>query len=155
VAKRYRFTGENPPPKLWRRYPNWQYALDEEDIPDQDETTIRPADNQQTIDEYVCLTAGDAVLASGRTVPALLALDSGESYSVDVYPDPTQDDWWMLRFDAPYNKWFAMNDDQFLQRPCILPVPLDKPGVFPLRVTSRLPLDSSGEPIVIEVDRPG
>jgi hypothetical protein len=48
-----RFTGEWPPQSLWSKYPNWEYALDEEDEPGQDETTLRPSENQSNIDDDV------------------------------------------------------------------------------------------------------
>src|SRR5262245_52114629 len=53
MEERLRFTGENPPLSLWARFPNWQNAIEEETFPGQDETTLRPADNQQTIDDEV------------------------------------------------------------------------------------------------------
>jgi hypothetical protein len=48
---RLQFTGENPPVRLWPRFPNRQNANQEEGLPGQDETTRRPADNQETIDD--------------------------------------------------------------------------------------------------------
>ena len=49
-----------------------------------------PADNQQTIDDEVSFTAGDAVLANGQIVPAMLGVLSGELGWVYVYPDSSQ-----------------------------------------------------------------
>ena len=66
MEERLRFTGNNPPVGLWPRYPNWQNAYDEEGVPGQDETTLRPADNQQVIDDDVSFSAGDAALANGQ-----------------------------------------------------------------------------------------
>jgi hypothetical protein len=152
--ERLRFTGENPPPSLWARFPNWQNAYEEEGLPDQDETTLRPADNQLTIDDEVSFTAGDAVLASGQTVPSLLGVLCSEVGWVYVYPKPEQDECWVLRFDVPSGRWVAMNDDWFLESPGTLRVPLDDPALFPVRVSSRLPLERSGEIIAIEIGEP-
>lgn len=152
MEERFRFTGEDPPYRLWGRFPNWQNAFGEEDLSNQDETTLRPADNQETIDDDVTYTAGDAVFASGQICPALLCVQSGEVGWINVYPDAQQMECWIVRFDVPNAKWVAMNDDWFLEEGVILRVPLDDPDVFPLRVTSRLPLQRSGELIVIDIE---
>ncbi len=84
VEERLRFTGQAPPPGLLERYPNWQNAYEEEGMPEQDETTLRPADNQSTIDDIVSCTAGDAIFASGQRLPALLVVLCGELAVVNV-----------------------------------------------------------------------
>jgi hypothetical protein len=155
VEERLRFAGENPPIRLWTRYPNWRNAIEEEGLPGQDETTLRPADNQQSIDDDVNFTAGDAVRANGQRVPAMLGLLSGELGWVYVYPDPSEDTCWMLSFHMPSQRWVAMNDDLFLQGDGLTRVPVGNSGVFPLRVTSRLPLDRTGEIIAAEIEVPG
>lgn len=154
MEERLRFTGDNPPVHLWTRFPNWQNAYEEEDLPGQDETTLRPADNQQTIDDDVTFTAGDAVLANGDSVPAMLGVLLGELCSVCIYPDLSENMCWALQFHVPSKRWVAMNDDWFLQADGIMPVPVGNPAVFPLRVTSRLPLQPTGETIAIEIDDP-
>ena len=150
----FRFTGENPPPHLWVRYPNWQYALEEETEEGQDETTLRPADNQQTIDDDVAFTAGDALLSNGTSLSALLGVLSGELGWIYVYPDAQRDECWVLRYDVPSSQWVAMNDDWFVQGEGILLVPLEGDGVFPLRVTSRLPLQQTGQSIDMPIEKP-
>jgi hypothetical protein len=154
VAENLRFTGENPPPSLWDRFPNWQNAYEEEGILGQDETTLRPADNQRAIDDEVTFTAGDASFASGPTVPALLGVISGELGWIYVYPNPDEDLCWILSFDVPSNQWTAINEDWFLEGGGILPAPLDDPTVFPMMVSSRLPLESSGDTIKAEINNP-
>jgi hypothetical protein len=151
MEERLRFTGENPPPSLWHRFPNWQNAYEEEGLPGQDETTLRPADNQQTIDDDVSVTAGDAMFASGQSAPALLGVLCSELDWVYVYPEPKQDNCWVLRFDVPSRRCVAMNEDWFLQVRGILRVPVEDPEVFPLRITSRLPVHRSGNIIVVEI----
>lgn len=146
-----RITGQNPPLHLWDRFPNWQNAYEEETLDDQDETTLRPADNQQAIDDDVSFAAGEAVLAGGQKLPALLALVTGEIDYVYAYPNPSRDECWVLRSDLEGENWVAMNEDWFLEIQGILPVPLQTPGLFPMRVISRLPLASTGRVIDIEI----
>jgi hypothetical protein len=148
-----RFTGANPPPSIWPRYPNWENAWDEEGVRGQDETTLRPAENQQTIDKKMTFTAGDAHLKDGRILPALLIMVSGEIGWANVYADAKRDLTWMLRFDDPSGRWVAMNDDWFVGGKS-LRVPLDEPGVFPLRLKSRLPLESTGKAIDLVIKKP-
>jgi len=155
VEERLRFTGENPPVGLWPRFPNWQNAYEEEGFPDQDETTLRPADNQETIDDDVSFTAGDAVLANGQIVPAMLGVLSCELGWIYVYPDPSLDVCWVLSFHVPSQRWTAMNDVWFLQGDGLVRVPVENSSVFPIRVTSRLPLQRKGEIITLEIESPG
>lgn len=140
---------------LWPRFPNWQNAYEEEGFPDQDETTLRPADNQETIDDDVTFTAGDALLANGQTVPAMLSMLSCELGWIYVYPYPSKDICWVLSFHVPSQRWTAMNDDWFLQSGGLVRVPVENSSVFPIRVTSRLPLQRTGEIIALEIESPG
>jgi hypothetical protein len=151
MEERFRFTGENPPPSLWARFPNWQNAYEEEGLPGQDETTLRPADNQQTIDDDVSFTAGDVIFANGQPARALLGLLCGELDWVYVYPRPEQDECWVLGYDVPSQRWVAKNEDWFLRGKGILRTPVEDLGVFPLRIVSRLPLQRSGRIIVVEI----
>jgi hypothetical protein len=154
MEERFRFTGQSPPPNLLGRFPNWQNAYDEEGMPDQDESTIRPADNQCTIDDEVSCTAGDAILASGQKLPALLEVQGGELWTVYVYPEPPSPKAWAMSFHTPSQRWVAMNEKWDLQGEEALPVPLDDPGIFPIRVSSRLPLEGSSDKIRVEIAKP-
>ncbi len=51
-----RFTGEWPPRSLWPERPNWEHALNEEGLPDHDETTLRPSPERETIGPDVAFT---------------------------------------------------------------------------------------------------
>ena len=125
-------------------------------LPDQDETTLRPADNQQVIDDDVSLSAADAELADGTRLPALLSLIAGEVGLVFGYADARRDLCWVLRYNVPTRRWMAMNEDWFLRGdPALVPVPLDRPGTFPMRISSRLPLAATGRPIVVDIPHPG
>ena len=79
-----RFTGENPPPELLSEYPNWENAYDEEGVEGQDETTLRPAENQSVIEEYTSFAAAEVVLNSGQKCPALIYMIE-ETAGLDVY----------------------------------------------------------------------
>lgn len=151
MEERFRFTGENPPPKLWRRFPNWQNAYEEETLDEQDETTLRPADNQESIDDEVSLTAGDVTFANGLSASALLEVLCGEVSAVHVYPDPSQERCWIVTFHVPSNRWQAENDDWFLKTPGVLRVPVGNADLFPMRVTSRLVVQRSGEKIEFQI----
>ena len=153
MQDRLRFTGENPPPSLWLRYPNWQIAYEEEGFPGQDESTLRPADNQELIDQDVNWTAGDVVYSDGRKFAAFLAIIDGETCCVvNVYPQYDRNMFWSLACNA--SEWVACNGDWSLEADWYLAVPLDEPGIFPLRVTSRLRLKISGMPISLEIELP-
>jgi hypothetical protein len=149
-----RITGENPPLRLWQRFPNWQNAYDEEGLPDQDETTLRPSDNQRTIDPEVTFTAGDARLSHGRQVPALICLAFGELDQVYIYPDPEADECWLVSVDPLSGRWKAMNHDWLLQAEGMLRVPLGDSSIFPLELTSRLPLEQTGKAIAVLIEDP-
>ena len=151
MEEHFRFTGENPPRTLWCRFPNWQNAYEEETLPDQDETTLRPANNQETIDDDISFTAGDVTFANGQSAPALLEVLCGELSSVHAYPDPQQEKCWILTFHGPWNRWRAKNDDWFLQIGSILRVPVENVDLFPMRVTSRLVLQQSGQIIEAQI----
>jgi hypothetical protein len=154
MEEHLRFTGENPPLRLWTQYPNWQNAYDEEGLPDQDETTLRPSDNQHTIDDDVSFTAGIAVLANGQSVPALLGMVAGNLDAVYVYPAPPAERCWLLSADPLSRRWIAMNQDWLLQAGDMLRVPVGDTSVFPLRVRSRLPLLRTHEAIAVEIRDP-
>ena len=40
--QKLRYTGCLPPPEVLAEFANWVFAVDEEDVEGQDETTIRP-----------------------------------------------------------------------------------------------------------------
>jgi hypothetical protein len=61
----------------------------------------------------------------------------------------------MLSFHVTSRRWKAMNDDWFLQSGGVERVPVGNSAVFPMRVTSRLPIKRSGETIEQEIEDPG
>jgi hypothetical protein len=63
-------TGRRPSAAQLRKWPNWRHCLDEEDEEGQDETTIRPDDEQAVIGPETTGTALEASSADGRRFPA-------------------------------------------------------------------------------------
>jgi hypothetical protein len=49
MPKPLRYTGDWPPPNVLSQYSNWVFAYDEEGEDDQDETTVRPEEQQSFI----------------------------------------------------------------------------------------------------------
>jgi hypothetical protein len=71
-----RFTDGLPPVKCWRAIPNWKHALDGEGRSGQDETTIKPCKEQESIPENADYTTGETWLPDGQVVPAFIAVGS-------------------------------------------------------------------------------
>ncbi len=143
MSKKLRFTGEWPPPNLWGKFPNWEYALDEEGEPGQDETTLRPAKEQKVISGYLALTTGEATLGDGRKVPALVELLGGtpgavvlflENGLLRIHEEVENEKW------APYlENWLPATKRHYLE---VLP---NDSRVFPLRFVTTLPRKPGGE----------
>lgn len=82
-----RFTGTLPTKRAVERFPNWVLALDEEGEPGQDETTLRPDDEQGRISkETVCA----AVAAEGPDGKRQLGMLYGY---LDLWRGPEHADW--------------------------------------------------------------
>ncbi|MBV9851882.1 MAG: hypothetical protein JO250_19620 [Armatimonadetes bacterium] len=148
MVEKLRFTGDWPPQQYLNQYPNWSNAWDEEEEEDQDETTLRPSDEQGYIDEETAFTVADATLADGRTFLAIVQVDYGDPQEIDVFEAESP---WRLRFSLPDQKWVP-----FVQS--WLPMPQRMPSVspndshiFPLRVVSRLPKTPGGAPVDIRI----
>jgi hypothetical protein len=153
MIKLYRFTGEWPPLKVWLEYPNWQNALDEEEIEGQDETTLRPSDIQEFIDEDTAFTAGDASLANGESLPALLGMGDNRIDSVDVFV--TADHTWRVYWDYQANNWSPFVEDWLPEHERSPSVSLNDSELFPLTVCSRLPRAKNGKPYRLTIHADG
>jgi hypothetical protein len=142
-----RFTGEDPPLELWDEYPNWTNAWDEEGEDGQDETTLRPDAEQTFISGDTTFTAAQAILADGRSYPALAVIGNGELWSFNVYEgsDP-----WYYRHNNPENRWepYAMPWLDEKDRPPV--VSHDDAKIFPLKLALRLPWAKGEAPAVYE-----
>jgi hypothetical protein len=149
---RWRFTGENPPPELLVRYPNWEYALDEEEVEGQDETTLKPEEQQKVIGEFTAFTGGVATLADGRELPALIETISGEVWGFQVYDSEGV---WRLTYE-PNSKWWQPYVESWLpvEQRCHS-VSLADERLFPLRVRSTLPRQATNKPWEVTINRAG
>ena len=146
MGKKLRFTGDAPPIHLWEQFPNWEYALDEEGEEGQDETTLRPAANQTSIDEHAAFTAGTATLADGTDLPALLEIlqypESCEGVNVFIGPS----DAWRLKRDSRSHCWSPFEETWLPPKERRPAVSMGDPKIFPLKIRSRLPVRASCEP---------
>jgi hypothetical protein len=144
-----RFTGEWPPQSLWERYPNWEYALDEEGELGQDETTLRPSEEQSRVSGNVAFTVGIVVRADGSRLPALLEMISGELSGINVFT--SESDSWSVRLLGRPASWKCITNDWLPSEergPVVSP---DDTRVFPLHVESHLPLERSGARLAITI----
>lgn len=120
--KKRRFTGSWPPISMLEAIPNWVYALDEETRSGQDETTIKPANNQRTIDYKIAFTAGEAWFPDGQVLSCLIGLDEGEPFSVICFGDTT---FWQVTLPPEGSM-------------PIIAITAEQITRFPVRVVSRL-----------------
>jgi hypothetical protein len=85
--RKLRFTGTLPTKLAVERFPNWTLALDEEGLPGQDETTLRPGDDQEKISSD---TIGTAVVVVGPDGKQQLGLLYGY---LNLWRGPEHADW--------------------------------------------------------------
>lgn len=138
-----RFSGEWPPPDLWKQYPNWEPALEEEGEPDQDETTLRPSDEQRFVID-AGFTAGEVEQANRQRLPALLSM-SGEVDGVTAFTSE-RGGWSIQRLGKPA-RWVCTIEDWLPEAERSPSVSLEDPLVFPLRVRTLLPARETGKPL--------
>lgn len=140
MSDHVRITGDNPSPSLLEQYPNWENAFDEEDVEGQDETTLRPSEDQSVIGEFVSFTAATVWLNSGQQCPAIIELAD----HVDGVQFYLEGKWyrivrWVARtgdFDRwePYVEHWLPEEERDSPR-----FFLADTRFFPLRFESRLP----------------
>jgi hypothetical protein len=150
---RLRFTGEWPPQVLWAELPNWGYALDEEHVEGQDETTLRPAAVQDRITDDVAFTVGSVRCANDVQFPALLEVCLQRADGVTAFPASAKP-WRIVRLGRPARwtsfeqSWLPEDERGFA------PVSLSDSAISPVLVESRLPT-SKGQTIRILVHGDG
>lgn len=148
MPKPLRYTGDWPPPEVLREHPNWVCAWDEEDEEGQDETTLKPEDEQSVITSDTIHTAGDVHLADGRAFPAIISLPSGAPECFD-YHDGAE--WIRCRQDYQTKRWVA-HDQSWLPPEKRMPtVDFADSCTFPLRLSTRLPHSETGAPVRLEI----
>jgi hypothetical protein len=149
---RLRFTGQNPPPELWREYPNWRNAYEEEGMEGQDETTLMPDEVQTHIGESTSFTAGVARLHDGREFPAFLSLGRAGIDGCEVHQTSAP---WRIYFSYPDKRWVPFRAEWLPvgQRPHS--VSLEDDAVFPLEIVMAVPWRQGGKRAAYRVEKDG
>ena len=164
ARRKLRFN-QTPPIELWRTYPLWEYCIDEEGVPGQDEGTLRPSDapnwNLRFDHSAPCgdlaFVCGEATLADGTRLPTLLSFYGAPIVGKDAGPEilqiyvapPRVDDgsYWTLRFERIVGRWVVpprgqADDDLVRGRYPSFTKPffdLENSALFPLQVTTFAP----------------
>jgi hypothetical protein len=152
MARRYRYTGDFPPPEVLAQFSNWDFALDEEDEEGQDETTIKPEDEQSFITEWTAYTIADAFLPGGMRLAALVEFLSGQVGGVNVFEAP---EWWRVVFDWPSQTWQPFVEDWLPLADRGTSVELSDARLFPLKIATKLPLGRGGQSWRMEIRSDG
>ena len=152
MAHAYRYTGDFPPAEVLARFPNWDYALDEEGEDGQDETTIKPEDEQSFITEWTAFTAADAFSPGGTKFVALVELVGGDVGGVTVFEASES---WRVLFDLTSQTWQPFVEDWLPEADRCRSVELSDKRFFPLRVVTKLPLGNGGQPWRMEIHPDG
>jgi hypothetical protein len=134
MAKPLRYTGCWPPVDILDEYPKWVLATDEEGEPDQDETTIKPENQQAFISDETDFSVAFVSLANGTTARGVLSFINGKVDAVDVFDGR---DWWRIRSER--GGWISFADTWVPAEQRRPSVSLSDENLFPAQVNSRLP----------------
>ena len=146
-----RFTGENPPLEYLEQFPNWSNAYDEEGDDDQDETTLKPHEQQNFIDDHVSFTTADLKTANGAKYVALLEVIAGVPCALDVYDNES---WILQNRNYPIDQWRSLREPWLPEDLKTKEILFDDTSIFPLQVRSRLPR-TNGENIHFQIEMNG
>lgn len=150
MAKKHRYTGDWPPIDVLKEIPNWEYALDEEGTPGQDETTLRPQSTQSAITNDTVATAATVVQADGSRRMGIVSLYDGKIDGVDVLIDDTT--CWRVNKQPngwePYVETWLSEEERNL-----MSVSITDATIFPITVTTLLPLKSTGKALIVRAGR--
>jgi hypothetical protein len=135
MAKPLRYTGCWPPVEILDEYPNWVFATDEESEPDQDETTIRPENQQSFISSETDYTAATVTLANGTRTRGILSFLDGKLDTLDVFDGR---DWWRVTNDLEQRRWSPYVENWLPQQQRRPTVSLADADIFPVHVETRL-----------------
>jgi len=147
-----RYTKDWPPLEVFRDYPNWTFALDEEALEGQDETTLRPEREQRFITGDTAATSGDALFADGRSYLAIITLLKKAPISVDVFETAGP---WRVRHESRTDRWFPHIETWIPESERMRHVAMSDSRIFPLRVVTRLPYERGGAPYTLEIQLNG
>jgi hypothetical protein len=147
-----RFTGENPPLDLWTEFPNWRNAYDEEGIPGQDETTLKPDEDQTSVSKNTSFTTGKVRFRDGREFPAFLAISNNRIDGCDVYETSEP---WRIYYSYPDKRWLPFLAEWLpaAERPPA--ISFENDSVFPLIIEMVIPWTAGAKPSVYEVSTDG
>lgn len=148
---RPRFTGEWPPVQYLEQYPNWANAYDEESEEGQDETTLKPHEQQTFIDDEVSFTVGDVITPAGAKHLALIEVIRGVPQEVNVFGEEA----WGVELIYSTKRWASVRQDWVSEGKRGKAVSLDDPALFPLEVVSRLPRTEEGQPMRFRIEADG
>lgn len=132
--EKLRYTGDWPPPKVLKQYPNWEMAYDEEGVDGQDDTTLRPEEDQSVISCDTAHTAGDVRMADGRTFPAIITVFFWPPTSCSFHDGKR---WWAIQ--KIKGKWEPYSQDYLPGSKREKNLDLKDKTIFPLRIQTRLP----------------
>jgi hypothetical protein len=153
MNRNLRFTGEWPPEEILRQYPNWEYALDEEGVPGQDETTLKPQSEQGHINIDTVFTVGEVLTNDGNTYPAILEMSDSRIEGINTFTAEGRA--WRIYMTRPTRKWVPFEADWLSEAERPLPVSFDDQSVFPITVTSLLPKAQGSHPMRILIESHG
>lgn len=148
MPKPLRYTGDWPPPEVLRDFPNWVFAYDEEGVEGQDETTVKPEDQQSFISHETQITAATLLLADGRTLPAVVCMDNGSLAGVSAFEGRWS---WSVWRDRRTTSWRPATQDYLPESQRLSSVSLSDTRVFPLRFATSLPREAGGQQWRIEI----
>jgi hypothetical protein len=149
-----RFTGEWPPPEILADYANWEYALDEEGEPGQDETTMRPESEQRFITPATVFTAGEIETNSGERIPAILEMFEGTIEGINaLIPHGAP---WRIYRAGSVKKWIPYTEDWLSEKDRThSAVSLADNSLFPIIIRSSLPKQRGERKWAFSVDSQG
>ena len=109
----------------------------------QDEGTLKPEGQQRVISSSTAFTTGTSRLSGGRVLPVLLEMIDGKVWGIEVC-DPEGD--WRLVYDPNQEHWRCYVESwlPLSERSCRNVGSTDR-DIFPLRVSSTLPLEATNE----------
>jgi hypothetical protein len=142
---KYRYTGEWAPIEVLEKFSNWDYALDEEDIEGQDETTIKPQENQKEIDSTTCASVADIDLPSGERIHGIIVLVDKSILFVDFL---FNEQWY--RIEKRNDVWVTLYEEWLPIERRAPKIDMTDKRFFPMHVVSRLPVQG-GKRIEIEI----
>ena len=152
MPKPLRFTGKNPPPDLWQKYPNWRNAYEEEGEPGQDETTLMPHEEQTHIGSHTSFTAGTVRLHDGRQFRAFCSIGRNGIDGCQVYETEVP---WRIYYSYPDRKWVSFRAEWIPEAERPPYVAFSDARVFPLEIHLQVPWEEGARPSAYRISPDG